>query len=261
MSAFDDINQATDLPVASTVSPSLHPNMLLEPGRILAADDSPKTAQAYENARRAQGTLYQVMGAIEAAHETAHEQYCERLVVDGKRIRGEMSDKHKQQLIDDMSAAFESAARKFDSHLGILTEAQAKLTEHITKALEPTKRDAFAAQTASDLRKVVAAQKDPMGFLHGALQEKDFAVVQAVLSAESPRASGLSAEQFATLRVMAAQAFAPREFDQLGAINKTVEALQRSAHVAVARYQKLLPVIRPTAANVARQKLKEAANA
>ena len=260
MTIFDDINTSTDLPVVSTVSPSLHPAMLIEPGKILAADDSPATAAAYKAARAAQGLLYNGLSLIEDAHRTTQEQHSEKLVVDGKSIRGEINDQQKQILANAMGDAFNAVATKFDSHLGTVTTTQENLEATIAKQLLPPKQDATTAVAASDLRKIVASQADPMGYLASCIRDQDVEVIHSVLCT-SPRASGLSKEQFATLKEMAAEAFTPKETAQLKAIKQVREALLRSATVFTSRYGKLLPVVKPTPANVARENLKTKAGA
>lgn len=258
MSTYDEINTATALPVVATVSPSLSPDMLLEPGKILAADDSPLTAAAYKTGRQAQGLLYNGLSLIEDAHATTMTQHSEKIVVDGRTIRGEVNDQQKQILANAMSEAFTAVARKFDSHLASVTETQEKLEASIAKQLQPPKLDAATAVAASDLRKIVGSQSDPMGYLMGCIKDGDTEVIHSVLMT-SPRASGLSKEQFATLKEMAAEAFAPRVTEQLKAIRSVRDSLIRSATIFTDRYSKLLPVVKPTAATVAREKLKAGA--
>lgn len=258
MSKFEEINEETAMPVSANVSPQLHPDMLNEPGHVLATDATPLTSAAYKSARLAQQALYSTLGLIETAHRTASEQFASKVVVNGKAIVTEMDDAHKAALAADMGQAFDKVARQFDSHLAGVREVQGKLETAIAKALTPIKSDALTAQAASDLRKVVAAQPDKMGYLHQALDDKDLETVLAVLQT-SPRASGLSIDQHATLRSMAAETFCPTETAQLAAVSKTIDTLKRSGEVFTSRYSKLLPVIKQSPAHKAREALKQGA--
>jgi hypothetical protein len=227
--------------------------MILEAGKALAADDSPATAAAYKAARAAQGLLYSGLGLIEDAHRTMVEQHGSTVVVDGQQIRAEVDDIHKQQMANAMADAFAAVAKKFDSHLHTVTETQEMIEAAIAKQMQPPKADSVAA---SDLRKVVIAQADPMGYLAGALADDDFEIVMACLTT-SPRASGLRKEQWLQLKEMAAEIMCPRETAHLQAIKNVRSALLRSASIFTTKYGERLPIVKPTAANVARERLKE----
>jgi hypothetical protein len=259
MSKLEGILAATAPAVMSPhVSPGIHPDAILPFGQTLAADDAPTTAAAFSDARLGLKTLYESMHTIEVADIETRKQHASGVVVDGHNVRPSISPEKAAELAASMGAKWDSVARVFDQHLGRVTETKANLETAIAKALEaPRKNDTSVAQAASDIRRYIAALPDGkrMDFLHSAIESGDHEIASAVLGTAG-FVSGLNREQAATIRDMASQKFAPRQYEQHRALSAVQDAMTSAAKNWTTRFEALLPRVKESKADAAMKALK-----
>jgi hypothetical protein len=217
-------------------------------------------APALDAAMKAQRGLHEALRDMTNAEQQTRTKFGGQLVVDGRTVMREIPEERRAQLAADLGARFESTARAFDRNLGIVNEAIANLDNRLERALGPKKDSPATAQAASDIRNYVRGLSDGkrMDFLHKAATEGDHEVVTAVLST-TPWVSGINREQAATIRDLAAEHFAPKEYAARNAARKVADHLRQSSQNFVAAFKKLQPTVKPSAHAAAMAKLKESA--
>lgn len=241
--------EQTNAPVSPYVSPGIHPDSLLNHAAALVADDSPATSQAFASARLGLRSLYTALHDFEVADLTMRRNEASGVVVDGRSIRPAISAESSAKLAATMGQRWTGVARVFDQHLNEVADAKAALEAAIAKALDnPRKNEASVAQAASEIRGYVKGLPDSkrMNFLHGAIDAGDHEVVSAVTGA-SGFVSGLSRDEFATVRDLAENKFAPREYKQRSALSAVHDTLVTAAKNFTARFEKLLPTVTESA--------------
>lgn len=247
--------------ISPHVSPTLHPDSILPLGAVLAADDTPLSAEAFSSARQGLRALYQTLNDVEIADIEMRKQHGSALVVDGKSIRQEISPERANELAATMGQRWESVARIFDQHLGRVRETQEALAATIEKALtNPKRNEPSVAAAASDIRKYIASLPDAkrMDFLHGAVESGDHEIASAVL-ATTPWVTGINREQFGVIKDLASKKFAEREYQQHAALARVVDAMTLAARNFTARFEALLPKVRVSPADAAMKALKTGA--
>lgn len=242
------------------VSPGLHPDSILPHGPILAADDSPATAEAFSNARLGLKALYASMHDIEVADIETRKQHGSGVVVDGASIRPAISPERAAELAASMGQRWDATARVFDQHMKAVNQAREALEATIKKALESPKRnEASVSQAASDIRHYVKDLPNDkrLNFLHEAIDNGDHEVVAAVLGT-SGFVSGLNREQFATVKDLATKKFAPRQHEQHAALSAVADTMTLAAKNWSARFDQLLPHLKESPHEAALKALKGA---
>lgn len=251
---LEQLRESVKTEVTGDVSPGLHPDALLPFAQPLI--DHEAATPALDSAFRAQQVLYNAMRDMTAAENETRLKYGGTLVVDGKSIQRAIPEAQQAALAADLGARFESTAKRFDRHLGVVNETIDSLTTTIERVLSPKKDTPATAQAASDIRAYVKnlPEEKRMSFLHEAAKS-DHEVIAAVLST-TPWVSGLNREQAALVKEMASEGFAPKEHAARAAAQKIAGHLLSSAQNWTAAYRKLVPVLKPSAHAAAIQKLK-----
>lgn len=254
---LDAIRAATTTEVVASIPADWHPDSTLLWAEPLMAHEG--ATAALQSGRAALKTLYESMRVMQDAERATREKFGGTLEVSGKVIQRSVPEDKQAALAADLGARFESTAKSFDRHLGVVNDTIESLTNTIERALSPKKDSPATAQAASDIRAYVKNLPDDkrMSFIHGAINEGDLEVAQSLLST-TPWVSGLNREQAAMIKEMAAEKFAPREHLARGAANKLADHLRSSSQNFVQAYRKLQPVLKPSAHAAAIAKLKEA---
>jgi hypothetical protein len=238
---------------------AMHPDMLTPLGKILAPEGiKAPTAPAFTAGRTAMAALYEGMGDIAQAHEAWHVEHG-RPYTSGNKITYVLDEDQKAALRNAMGAKFSKIAGTFERNYNAVAETVETLQANIDRTLTMPKRDAVAAQEASEIRAFVKSKPDidRLGFVHAAIEAGEIDVAQAVLSA-SHYVSGFDKSQAKTIRDMAETKFAPDLRKSADAARSLAAQLTKASELFTSKYRTLLPAEpAPNSNRAAIKKLRE----
>jgi hypothetical protein len=254
---LNKLNESSAVVLDAKVSPALHPDSISPQGAVLVDENGGPGETAYAACRSALRTMYSALSEIEAAHRAqlvpaSGPKGPTKMVVPAER---------RAALSDAMARRFEGVADTHARSEAVIHESIGQLEQRIGNAVaHPNRERASVVQVASEIRahtKGMGTAGERMAFLQNAIAEGDIEVTAAVLGS-SCWVSGLDKKEFAVLKDAAERRFAPRETAQRDAAEKVKAALLAASHTFTGRYMELLPAIRPSAADQAIKKLREA---
>lgn len=232
----------TDLPIRPDVSPSAHPDALEGHEAVLNVDNTPGQS-AYLAGRNALAETYRLLSFTADAEAAVQE------AAPSSRRRQSLSEGHaaflgplrygvggierftgREALLSEAyGKAFEPVARAADREMKNIQGQIGRLESRVKEALtfEGAALSSRSGQ-ATEIRQFLKAfSKDTerWSFLSERLDAQDRQAIDAVLSSP-PYLSGLTAEQHEALRVMAAEAWCPQDFQQLKSCEVLLERVR-----------------------------------
>ena len=258
-----EIEAATGLTAINPkVATDCHPDSLLPFGAVLVDSDQTDVAAAsYDSSRRALKALYESSDAINrAVDECKVSQRVGTEKSTGRPIVTFGIDPQRApQLAAAMGESFQRAASQVEATEGILGKTAEKLEADVAMALRNRRENEVSVSTAaSEIRGYVSRLKDSparMNFLQQQIEAGDHETLSAILQT-TPWQSGLTRDEQARIRDLAALKFACRPYKQLGAVRAVKAHLDRVQRSYAANYFAKLPRAAANAADDAIIKLK-----
>jgi hypothetical protein len=217
---------------------ALHPENLVNLQAVLVDGQDSLAAPAYRAAYAAMEKVHTSAGAIVG------------LARELNQVSGNLSEERKAAASSSMGAAFIKASTLLDRAQQDIGTAMVNLTSRIQNAvLHPRRNDVSVASTAVQVRDFVKALPplERMSFMMNAVDARDHPAVAAVIGG-GPFISGFDRQQFAIVREFAERAFAPRETNQIDALKKLSERLDKGGVAFLERYARSIPRPDPKAA-------------
>jgi hypothetical protein len=260
---IEAINEETKAAIDARLAISLHGDNLVPHAAALVTGDSPLGETIYKSGRLGMRALYETLSAAETAVEVMLAPKNVTVRGQGEVVRKEVPPERRPQLHAALMAALGRSVRTFDSNLAAAEDSVGKLGTKIDATLaDPNGHKPSAAAAASDIRQILRqySPEQRIPAIHAAIREGDIEVTRAVLSA-TPFASGLERKDFAILRDLAEQKFAPTEYAQRAAGQAVLKKMTTARDAFADRYAKLLPKMEESAADKSLNRLRSGTGA
>ncbi len=223
------------LQVRADISPSVHPDFLSPQAKTLDKEDTLGSV-SIGLAREAMTTLYETLGRMADAEKAWRDA---NPSPPSKNYPNRVRKPLPREVLDAADAAFNRAAATVDARMKMLAKHRETLAERVDAALKVPATSANLAnaqEVRAYLRSVAPSKRTTV--IHDAIKSKDVATVAAAFGAQ-PFLSGLEPETVKTMRDLAAKAFAPGDYAQLGALDETIERIRQASEIFVGRFAKI----------------------
>jgi hypothetical protein len=249
------IELQTQLPINTNLGTIHHPDSVCHHAAALC-DTLNAPSTIYSSARQLLQTFGRELSAVHEADKMVRTpRPGAKLEQRGQVQVNSVDPAMHDQFVEGLNASFDRCGRALAQHKPRIVESLAMLDRGIETALKDTDRNsASVAAQHGELRALVRSSKSPMSEVAAMIAEGDKRSVAAVLDA-SPRLSGLTAAQHATLRQMAEQRLAPDLFLQREAGRAVLAHLDVAANDLVARFRSYRPAPNAAKASDARHVL------
>lgn len=235
------IDEATNTPLDTALSPALHSSTLAPHGESLIG--SPTGESIYRSGRTALRAVHTLLSDGERALSETRRAVAATMPPQQRGSVPQIPAAQANELHSALMTRFASSFRTFQGGVAAVEDGIAKLNADIDRAVaDPHAHKPSSAAAASDVRSVLRGMPAAERFaaVTNAIAEQDVEMVRAVVFA-SPFASGFSRQQHAQIRDLFERAVAPDAYSQRAAGHQVLAKLTAAQELAVKHFDKLLP--------------------